>query len=117
MTVQIVRLRDGFDVVTQLEYKEDEVEFTNPMAFEIRNTALVLQHWLPLAVMEGNSVMIPRDEILCVMDPNENFRDYYENTINKMNSALKETRDNEDNMEEMVEAMEELENSKGLSIH
>ena len=50
MTVQIVRLKDGFDVVTQLQYKQDEVEFTNPMVFEIRNTALVLQHWLPLAV-------------------------------------------------------------------
>ena len=67
--------------------------------------------------MEGNSVMIPRDEILCVMEPNDNFRDYYETTINKINGVLEQTKNNEEDTEEMIDAMEELENSKGLSIH
>ena len=117
MIVQVVRLKDGFDVVTQIDYQQEEVQFTNPMVFEIRNASLVLHHWLPLAVMEGNSVMIPRDEILCVMEPNDNFRDYYETTINKINGVLEQTKNNEEDTEEMIDAMEELENSKGLSIH
>ena len=120
MTVQIVRLKEGVDVVTEIEFMKNnghaEAELTFPMMFELRNTALVLQHWLPLAVMEGNSVMIPCDEILCVMEPNENFREYYIEMVGKVSSTLKTTRE-EDNMEALMEALEEMEHMEGTPIH
>jgi hypothetical protein len=115
MTIQIVRFKDGLDVVSQVNYINDEVELTNPMMFEIRNQNLLLQHWLPLAVMKQKFVTVPRTEILCTMDPNEDFTEYYETTVRKMNSVLV-TSDKEE-AEELIEAMEELESLKGVPIH
>ena len=113
MTVQILRPKDGSDVISITENINGMVELQYPMIFQLVNQNLVLQHWLPLGAMKGNSVKIPRDEIICYMEPNENFQEYYATAVNKVEKALEEP----DDMEDMVEAMEELENTKGILIH
>jgi hypothetical protein len=115
MTVQIVRLKDGSDVICHTEKNMDMVELDYPMMFSIVNQNLVLQHWLPLSVMKGTSVKIPRDEIVCFMDPNENFEEYYNTAVQKISSVM----DNEDEeeLQDMMEALDELEHKKGISIH
>lgn len=121
MTIQIVRLKDGSDVISQVIHKQineyehgSEVELTYPMMFSVVNQNLVLQHWLPLAVMKNKSVVIPRDEILCFMEPNDNFEEYYISTVNKVSSIVNKK---EEEVEEMMEALDELENTKGIKIH
>ena len=120
MTVQIVRLKDGSDVISQVSVHGDdsiyngEVELTYPMMFSVVNQNLVLQHWLPLAVMKSKSVKIPREEVLCFMDPNDNFEDYYISTVNKVSSIVNKK---EEEVEELMEALDELENTKGIKIH
>jgi len=116
MTIQILRLKDGADVICTTEsVQAGMIELTLPMEFQMVNQNLVLQHWLPLAAMKGNSVKIPREEIFCYMEPNENFAEYYMTAVQKVTAALEEGL--EDDQEEMLEAMEELEKTKGLSIH
>ena len=116
MTAQIIRLRDGFDIISQTEYINDglEIELTYPMMFELRNTNLMLQHWLPLPIMEGNSVVISCDEVLCTMVPNNDFKEHYESTISKINEVV--TKDPSE-LENLALVLEELENIKGVSIH
>lgn len=116
MTIQILRLKDGADVICSTESAGPGfVELTFPMEFHMVNENLVLQHWLPLAAMKGNSVKMPRDEIVCYMEPNENFEKYYCTAVQKVTSALEE--ENFEKEEEMLAAIEELENIKGISIH
>lgn len=117
MAVQILRLKDGSDVICDTEsVHAGMVQLTFPMEFRMVNQNLVLQHWLPLAAMKGNSVKIPREEIVCYMEPNEAFEEYYNTAVNKVSAALDEEYEmNEE--EEMLEALQELESSKGISIH
>jgi len=116
MTIQILRLKDGADVICSTENTSPGmIELTLPMEFRLVNQNLVLQHWLPLAAMKGNSVKIPREEVFCYMEPNENFQEYYMTAVKKVTAALDEGLEEEE--EEMLAAMEELENIKGLEIH
>lgn len=127
MTVQIVRFKDGLDVISNVDYTDETIELSSPMMFEIRNANLMLQHWLPLAIMKGDTVKINKSEILCVMDPNDDFSEYYTETVNKMKeilntdkkseNILNELRDVVESMAEMEEAMDELEHNKNIKIH
>ena len=114
MIVQIVRFKDGLDIITEIDYSDESVELSNPMMFSIKNGNLMLQHWLPLAVMKEKSVMIPREEVLCFMEPNDNFEDYYKSAVRKVTSVINKK---ETEVEEMMEALDELENTKGIKIH
>lgn len=115
MTVQIVRLKDGSDVICYTEKTMDMVELDYPMMFSLVNQNLVLQHWLPLSVMKGTSVKIPRDEIVCFMDPNAEFEEYYNTAVKKISSVM--DNNDEEEINEMMEALDELEHKKGISIH
>jgi len=122
MTVQIVRFKDGLDVICNIDYKDlsDKVELFNPMIFEVRNTNLVMQQWLPLAVIKGNSVMIDNREILCVMDPNDDFAEYYEETVRKTNEVLRkkeESSDDKEKIQEFLQSLIDLETSKDVIKH
>lgn len=125
MTVKIVRFKDGLDVISNVFYNygmddkpNGEVELTNPMMFELRNQNLVMEHWLPLAIMKEKKVTIKDSEILCTMEPNEEFAEYYVNAVKQMNKTLQEakSKDKED-IQDMLEALAELEDNKGIKIH
>jgi len=116
MTIQILRLKDGSDVICETEsVSAGMIELKYPMMFNMINQKLVLQHWLPLAAIKGNSVKVPRDEIVCYMEPNEEFSEYYQIAVNKIDSVI--SNDNNDEIGDIMEALEELESSKGISIH
>lgn len=125
MTVEIVRFKDGLDVITQLDYKQDDhgkmngyAELTNPMMFEIRNQNLVMENWLPLAIMKNKTVVISNAEILCTMEPNEDFAEYYVNAVKQMNRTLNEVKNKDvEDIQDMLEALAELETSNGIKIH
>jgi hypothetical protein len=115
MTVQILRLKEGSDIICDAEIIDGMVELVYPMMFQLVNQNLVLQHWLPLAAMKGNSVKISIDEIVCFMEPNDAFQEYYNTAVNKVTNALE--MEQEEDIDDMVSAMEEMENTKGLLIH
>jgi hypothetical protein len=79
------------------------------------NQNLVLQHWLPLAVMKGTSVTIRLNEVVCFMEPNDNFQEYYMTAVDQVTTAQEAGADEE--MDQVLEALDELENSKGLILH
>ena len=118
MTIRIVRLKDGSDVISDVYvYKEESeniVELNYPMMFSVVNQNLVMQHWLPIAVMKGCSVKISREEVICFMEPNENFEEYYTLAVSKVSSIKDKS---EEEMDELMEAFDELENTKGIPIH
>jgi hypothetical protein len=118
--VKIVRFKDGLDVITtRTSLTKDLVELDNPMMFEVRNSHLILEQWLPLAVMEGDTVTIETKEILCEMNPNSDFAEYYVETIRKLKRALRQEKDeprDEDDMKDMLEALIQLETAN-VSIH
>lgn len=116
MAIQILRLKDGSDIICNTYIREsDTVEMEYPMMFDMINQKIVLQHWLPLAAIKGSSATIRLTEIVCIMEPNDEFCEYYEMAVNKLNSV--EESMEEDQFDDIISAMDELENTKGISIH
>jgi hypothetical protein len=115
--IHIVRFKDGLDVICCMEQLDSfQIKITNPMMFEIRNSNLILQHWLPIDIMKGDSVAINTEDVLCVFEPNDEFAEYYLNTVAKMTEILRGKANIEEGIN-IMESLTELETAKGTLIH
>ena len=117
--IKIVRFKDGLDVVCHFNYtSEDEsmMELETPMMFEVRNTNLVMQHWLPLSLMKKNTVKIKTEEVLCLIEPSDEFAEYYHETVTKMNKFVGK-KQTEDETQMMLEALDELKDMDESELH
>ena len=123
MAVQIVRFKDGLDVIGNViehsidSTKHGELELSNPMLFEVRNSHLVLQHWLPLAVIKGEKVDVNKNDVLCRMEPNDDFKEYYINTVKNLKKEIKEMKKQKEAGVDVLEALTELNQNKNINIH
>jgi hypothetical protein len=117
--INIIRFKDGLDVICSMEnINAIQIKITDPMIFEIRNGNLLLQNWLPVDIMKNNSVVIGVENILCVFEPNDDFLEYYVNTIQKVNEILKNKQSqSEEEITNLMEAISEIKNLKGNLIH
>lgn len=116
MAVKILRLKDGLDIICDCIFERDnKVVIDNPMLFELRGVNLVLQYWLPMAVMKGESVEMGMENILCTMDPSEDFEEYYISSMIRLKDSERKEREVDLN-DEVLAAFEEKEIGKSL-IH
>ena len=116
MAVKILRLKDGLDIICDCIFEKDnKVVIDNPMWFELRGMNLVLQYWLPMAVMKGESVEMRMDNILCTMDPTDDFEEYYSMSVIRLKDSERKEREVDLN-DEILAAFEEKEIGKSL-IH
>jgi len=124
--VRIVRLKNGEDILCNLLINEDKVliNLLEPMLLStevhFNEEHLVLTSWLPVSLIKENRSVIPITEVLCVMQPNDELIEYYNEMMKKMNSSLI-VKDMDDLTEEetmqMMEVMDEMKSTKGLVIH
>lgn len=81
--IKIIRLQSGEDVIASYtEDKEGFVFLSNPMLFIVKRnmntkSSVFLSHWLPIDVIENNVAQITRDDILFLINPTEQFKQYY----------------------------------------
>ena len=116
MAVKILRFKDGLDVICDILFEKDnKMVIENPMLFELRGANLVLQQWLPMAVMKGESVEIYVDSIICSMEPSEDFAEYYITSMERLKNFERKEREVDISDEELA-AFEEKETGKAL-IH
>jgi hypothetical protein len=122
--IKIVRFKGGLDVVCHCNYmasnnddkKMDIIELDTPMMFEVRNTNLVMQHWLPLALMKEKRVKIKSENVLCVFEPSDEFAEHYRDTVTKMNSFVNR-KQTEDETQMMLEALDEIKDMDESNFH
>jgi hypothetical protein len=114
MAVKLLRLKDGVDIICDCLYEKDnKLIIDSPMMFELRGMNLMLQHWLPVAVMKGDSVEISANDVLFTMDPKDDFEEYYINSMIKLKDEMR--KENEvDLNDEVLAAFEEKEIGKSL---
>jgi len=121
--VKIVRFKDGLDVICFFDNLNAEVvDIIEPMMFEVRNMNLVMQQWLPIAMVKENRASVKWEDILCVMEPTEDFKEYFHTTVEKVNDTLDKkknasTDEEKEYMLEVLSAMDEMDNTKNLKLH
>jgi len=112
--VKLLRLKDGIDVICDCIFEKDnKLIIDSPMLFELRGTNLVLQQWLPAAVMKGYSVEVSSSDVLFTMEPTEDFEEYYINAMIKLKDETRKENEVELN-EEVMAAFEDKEIGKSL---
>ena len=121
--VKIVRFKDGMDVICFYETLNNEyVDVKEPMMFEVRNMNLVMQQWLPIAMIKENRTTVKQGDILCVMEPSDDFKEYFQTTVEKVNDSIQKkknasTEEEKEYMLEVLSAMDEMDNTKNLKLH
>ena len=120
--VKIVRFKDGMDVICFYETLNNEfVNIKEPMMFEVRNMNLVMQQWLPIAMIKDNHTTVKQEDILCVMEPSDDFKEYFQTTVEKVNDSIKKksstTDEEKEYMMEILSAMDEMDNIKNIKLH
>jgi hypothetical protein len=120
--IQIIRLKNGEDIIGQVYDDTGDYEIQEPMSVSVeyrgRESGLVMQHWLPVQLIENNKTMIRKDDVLTTFHPNAEFKEYYENTVKKMQDLLK-AKEITDAMtdEEIEDIMDALDDSEGQVLH
>ena len=110
--IQIVRLKDGRDIICNVEFETDGmISMEEPMLFEVRNANLMIQHWLPIAVTKDNKVTIHEENVLCIYEPNNSFREYYEGIVSKINEVVEGSDLSNANVNKIKEILDALEES------
>ena len=122
---QIIKLQNGTDLIANVALNSaEEYVLEEPMEFNIdfrgRDSGLVMRHWLPVQLLKKNSILIKSKDVLSVMEPEDEFCEYYLNTVYKIKELLKAKSlvDNmdDDEIQDMLDDFEDLSND-GDTIH
>jgi hypothetical protein len=103
-TIKIVRLKNGEDIIGDVTANGIQYyDIDEPMAFEVDyrgdHSGLVMRHWLPVQLLKKNHIQLNVHDVLCVLEPDEEFSEYYVNTVEKIKRLL-EAKNSVNNMSE-----------------
>ena len=128
--IKIVRLKNGEDIVGQLhDYKDnngniESYDVIEPMTVDVeyrnKEAGLVMRHWLPVQLIKHNEINIKQQDILCLLEPADEFAEYYVNTVEKIHDLLKAKNLvdelNDEEVNDIMDALEEL-HEYGNTLH
>ena len=123
---QIIKLQNGTDLIANVALNSaEEYVLEEPMEFNIDirgrgESGLIMRHWLPVQLLKKNSISIKTKDVLSVMEPEDEFCEYYLNTVYKIKELLKAKSlvddMDDDEIQEMIDEFEDLRND-GDTIH
>jgi len=92
-STQIIKLYNGEDLIANVDISITGTSYIleEPMRFFIdfrNNNALVMQHYLPVQLVKNNKVSVKDKDILMMIDPDEEFVEYYYHTIEKIKRLM-----------------------------
>ena len=116
--IKIVRLQSGEDIIGNITdlYETGNYIVEEPMSVGIeyrgKEAGLMMHHWLPIQLIKKNEITLEQKDILCVLEPNDEFCEYYLNTVEKIKDLLsvKNIVDNleDDELEDILDAFEDM---------
>jgi hypothetical protein len=123
---QIIKLQNGEDLIANVVMSGmDHYILEEPMEFAIdtrnpQNAGLIMRHWLPVQLIKKNSIEIHSKDILSMMEPEEQFCEYYLDTVYKIKELLKAkeiiSEMDDEELGNMINEFEELE-QYGNTLH
>jgi hypothetical protein len=112
--IQIVRLKNGDELIANVSVTGTNYLLEEPMLFMLDGRGhrgqLMMQHYLPVQLLKRNEINISLSEIFAVMEPDDEFAEFYQHQIYKINILMKAkndlSNDEEMNMESILESYE-----------
>lgn len=122
-TIKIVRLKNGEDIIGTLSDAVDgDYEISEPMSVALvskgHQSGLVMSHWLPVQLIKKNEIKINSRDVLTMFEPNDEFAEYYTNTVEKIKELLKaKSLADEMTDEEIEDIMDALDDGEHQTLH
>ena len=113
--ILIIRLNTTEDIIAIVEDNEDDtVTVKNPMLIEIefngpaKQQLMFLRNWLPVELLEENSAVISKTNILTKLIPSEDFYEYYIGVLDDLENkqTKKEKLSTEGDLEKLTAILE-----------
>ena len=108
--IEILRLKNGEDIIGEVRKDNGNFEIHEPMAVHVENhgnhLGLSMHHWLPVQIIDKNYTTIKENDILATFMPNDEFCEYYINSVDKIKRLLE--------AKEAVKSMSEKEIEEAL---
>ena len=106
-STQIIKLQNGEDLIANVHVSITGNTFIleEPMKFFVdhrNNNSLVMQHYLPVQLVKTNKVSIKDADILAMVDPDDEFIEYYYHTIERIKRLMKAKADIEQMTDEEI---------------
>jgi hypothetical protein len=124
-SIKIVRLQNGEDIIGYVTPKDNgQYDIVEPMSVDVQlqnnQAGLVMRHWLPVQLVKKNEIVLMDKDILCMIEPADDFSEYYVHTVEKIRELLKaknlvDSLD-DDEVNDIMDAFEEL-NNDGNTLH
>ena len=124
--IQIIRLQNGDDLIANVTHIANALILSEPMLFGLeagRNGQgnLLLKHFLPVQLLKKNEMRISDEEVFTVLEPDDEFAEFYEHTISRTQKLLN-SKDEFDDAEANVDYESLLESfdkhtSSGRMVH
>ena len=124
--IKIVRLQNGEDIIGNVTdiYDTGKYIVEEPMSVSInyrgKEAGLEMHHWLPVQLINRNEITLENKDVLCILEPNDEFCEYYMNTVEKIKELLnaKKLVDSmsDEEVEDIMDAFEELDLG-GTTLH
>jgi hypothetical protein len=124
-STQIIKLQNGEELIANVDLSITGTSYVleEPMKFWIdyrNNNSLVIQHYLPVQLIKENKISINVKNILTIMNPTEDFVEYYYHTIEKIKRLMKAKADIADMTDEEINYIInefEMENNETGTLH
>ena len=113
--IEILRLKSGEDIIGEVytDLGIDGYEIHEPMSFGVehrgKESGLIMSHWLPVQLIDKNYTTIKKEDVLVTFTPNNEFKEYYLNTVKKLKDILEAKRLADEMTDEEIQQEEEKE--------
>lgn len=113
--VQVIKLYNGDQIICYAEEDKKQFIIKKPLQFYLKidrsgGHSISMDFWLPYPVTKTNTAFINKDQIIAVLDPSDDFEEYYENALNTLERSkqLDDTieGENEENLKLLLEALQ-----------
>jgi hypothetical protein len=125
---QIIKLQNGTDLIANVALNgaehyilEEPMEFG--LDFRGNHSGLTMRHYLPVQLLKKNCMEIHMKDILSMMEPEQEFCEYYINTVEKIKNLLKaknlvnEMDDvSDEELQEILDSFSDMDNH-GKTLH
>jgi hypothetical protein len=121
--IKIIRLQNGDDIIGSVIFEYDEYYIKEPMLVELEyvgnKSSLIMRQWLPTQLINTNEIKIKERDVLFVVEPAEDFCEYYTHTVERLTELL-DYKEKTKNMDEqqisnIMDAYEEM--NHGTIVH
>jgi len=125
MMVKIIRLKSGEDIIGTCNlYNDDkEMDVHEPMTVDVETRGsyagqLIMSNWLPINLIKDNKTTLNLQDVLFMLDPEDSFIEYYQNTVDKLKEVLKAKQEVKDMSDEQItEILNAMESPESRVLH